>query len=90
MVLVTGLEGGVSHNFDGRCHNSILPYLSHSAAISHFETARTLPTREKGGDVSDPPQKRGGMWPWIAGVCHTPLSGPMGVAHVLIYPCGKA
>ena len=45
--------------------------MPHSVVVSRFETALPLRTREKGGDVSDPPQNRG-------------------VAHVLIYPCGKA
>ena len=36
-------------------------YLSHSAVVIRCESAPTLTTREKGGDESDPPQKRGGM-----------------------------
>ena len=37
------------------------PYLPHSAVVIRCESAPTLRTREKGGDESDPPQKRGGM-----------------------------
>ena len=40
--------------------------------------------------VSDPPQNRGVMRPFVAVGCGIPLLGPHGVAHVLIYPCGKA
>ena len=47
-------------------------------------------TGEKEGDESDPPQSGGGMWTRIAGIWGMPLSGPMRVALVCIYPCGKA
>ena len=61
MGFVTGLQGGVSHNFDGRCHNSILPYLSHSSVVILCESAPPCRTGEKEGDESDPPKKWGGM-----------------------------
>ena len=46
--------------------------------------------RGKKAGTRAPPPNRGVMWPWIAALCSTLLSGPMGVALVLIYPCGKA
>ena len=44
----------------------------------------------KAGDVSAPPPNRGGMRSFVEVGCDIPLLGPHGVAHVLIYPCGKA
>ena len=35
--------------------------MPHSAVVSRFETSRTLRTREKGWDESDPPKNRGVM-----------------------------
>ena len=61
MVFATRSEGGVWQDSNSRCGEAAFRYMPHSAVVSHFETARTLRTREKGGDVSDPPQKRGGM-----------------------------
>ena len=58
---VTRSEGRMSHDSAQRCHHSLLPYLSHSAVVIHSESAPPLPTREKGGDESDPPQNRGVM-----------------------------
>ena len=46
--------------------------------------------RKIGEDESDPPRKAGGHVAPIAARCGTPLSGPMGVALVLMDPCGKA
>ena len=60
MVFVTGLEGGVSQNSEPRCHNSILPYLSHSSVVILCESAPPCRTGEKEGDESDPPPKAGG------------------------------
>ena len=60
MGFVTGLQGGVSHNFDGRCHNSILPYLAHFSVVIPCESAPPCRTGEKEGDESDPPPKVGG------------------------------
>ena len=57
----TGLRGGVWHGFWLRCPTAVFVYLTHSAVVSRFETARTLRTREKGWDESDPPQKWGVM-----------------------------
>ena len=61
MVFAPGLEGGVGQDSGSRYGAPASFYMPNSAVVSHFETARTLRTREKGGDVSDPPQKRGGM-----------------------------
>ena len=62
--------------------------------LSPVNRSGTLRTREKGGkDVSDPPQNRGGHAALSTdGMLRTCLCTrpPMGVAHVLIYPCGKA
>ena len=61
MNRVTGLEGGVLQYFRLRCTTTTFFYMPHSAVVIRCESARTLPTREKGEDESDPPQKRGGM-----------------------------
>ena len=53
-------EGGVFQESLKRC-STAFRYLSHSAVVIRCESARPLPTREKGGDESAPPQKRGGM-----------------------------
>ena len=51
-------------------------YMTHSAVVSRFETALPLRTREKGWDVSDPPQNRGGMRSRTDGICTMPLYRP--------------
>ena len=61
MVFATGLEGGVWQDSGSRCGEAAFRYMPHSAVVIPCESARPLPTREKGGDESDPPQKRGGM-----------------------------
>ena len=61
MNRVTGLEGGVLQDFRLRYTTTTFLYMPHSAVVIPCESARTLTTREKGGDESDPPQKRGGM-----------------------------
>ena len=53
------LRGGVRHDSDNKCGKAAFLYLSHSAVVSSCESARPLPTREKGGDESDPPQSGG-------------------------------
>ena len=68
----------MGHNFGSRYGAAASLYVPHFAVVSHFETALALRTREKGWDESDPPQNRGGMWPWIAALRGVPLSGPMG------------
>ena len=57
----TGLEGGCSM---AKSRNAAKPLSSISLIplwLSAVESARTLPTREKGGDESDPPRNRGVM-----------------------------
>ena len=90
MVLAPPSEGGVGHDSGSRWGIATFLYLSHSAVFIPCESLPPCRTGKKEGDESDPPQKRGGMRSRIAGVWGTPLSGPMLVALVLIYPCGKA
>ena len=91
MVFGTRSEGGVYQNFRLRCTTAAFLYLSHSAVVIPCKSALALPTREKGGDVSDPPPKAGGHVTPDSGTEYgVPLSRPHGVALVLIYPCGKA
>ena len=47
------------------------------AVVSRSETALPLRTREKGGDVSDPPKNRGVMRSFVEVGCDIPLLGPM-------------
>ena len=61
MVFGTRSEGGVYQNFRLRYTAATFVYLSNSAVVIPCESARPLRTREKGGDESDPPQKRGVM-----------------------------
>ena len=58
--------------------------------LSPLNRPPSLPTREKIGDDSDPPQKWGVMRPRVGVQCGTPYRGSQGVAIVGIYPCGKA
>ena len=52
----TQLEGGVFQESLKRYSTPACSYLSHSAVVIPCESAPPLPTREKGGDESDPPQ----------------------------------
>ena len=62
MVFATRSEGGVYGTIPAQgVAKPLSVYMPHSAVVIPFESARTLRTREKGGDESDPPQKRGGM-----------------------------
>ena len=61
MVFGTRSEGGVSRISGLGCTTATFVYLSYSAVVTPFESALTLRTREKGGDVSAPPKNRGGM-----------------------------
>ena len=56
----TQLEGGVFQESLKRYSTPAYFYLSHSAVVIPCESAPPLPTREKGGDESDPPQIGGG------------------------------
>ena len=67
-------EGGVGHDFSLRFTTATFVYLPHAAVVSQFETAFLRP--------------RGRM---MAGTRATPPPPKkVGVALVLIYPCGKA
>ena len=61
MVFAARSEGVVRHDSDKKCGKAAFLYLFHSVVVIPCESARPLPTREKGGDESDPPKKRGGM-----------------------------
>ena len=61
MVFAPRSEGGVGQNLGSSSDQAAFVYMPHSAVVIRFESAPTLRTREKGGDESDPPQKRGGM-----------------------------
>ena len=69
-------EGGVEHDVRLRSTTATFVYMTHSAVVIRFETARPLRTREKGGDVSDPPKNWGVMRPRIDGIWNMPLSRP--------------
>ena len=85
---------GCNMGFGLRSTTATFVYMPHSAVVIRFEKALPLRTREKGGRRErppPPPQKtRGVMRPATDGVCTRLCTGPHGVAHVLIYPCGKA
>ena len=52
--------------------------MTHSAVVSRFETTLLRPRAAcRGWDVSDPPQNRGVMRPFVAVGCGIPLLGPM-------------
>ena len=90
MNRVTGLEGGVLQDLEPSCDKPTFLYMPHSAVVIHFESARPLRTREKGGDESDPPpKKRGVMRTRIAALSYTPLSGPMGSLSSSFIPAGR-
>ncbi len=76
-----------------RCGKTTFLYLSYSYRFIPYSSACPAPIQEnRGGRERPPPKKSGGghVAP-IAAFWDMPLSGrPMGVALVLIYPCGKA
>ena len=76
----TPSEGGVFQNLCFWCSTTVCHYLSHSAVVIRCESARTLSTREKGGDESDPPpQKSGGACdPDSGAVFHASIPAPWG------------
>ena len=89
MVRGTRSEGGVFHDLPVRCSNATFRYISHSAVVIPCESPPAVPNgRKRGG--REPPQKWGGMWPRQVAFVPCPYLGPMRVALVLIYPCGKA
>ena len=89
MLNGTGLEGGVFQESLKRYSTTTFVYMPHSAVVIPCESARQLRTREKGGDESDPPKKRGGMRTRIAALCSTLLSGPMGSLSSSFIPAGR-
>ena len=46
---VTVTEGGMSHDFDKGCHNSIFPYLSHSSVALPCHSASAAPKEQNRG-----------------------------------------
>ena len=75
MVFAARSEGGVRHDSDKKCGKAAFLYLSHSAVVIPCKSALPLPTREKGWDESDPPQKKaGGHVTPIAVLSGVPLS----------------
>ena len=54
-------EGGVFQESLKSYSTTAFSYLHHSAVIIPCESARNVARKEKGGDESDPTQKRGGM-----------------------------
>ena len=89
-MYATDSGGGCGMAFRPFLPPATLVYMTHSAVVSRSETALPLRTREKGGGRERPPQNRGSCGPaqMAFGTCL--CAGPHGVAHVLIYPCGKA
>ena len=88
-MFAAGSEGGVRHGCNEQCGEAAFLYIPHSAVVSHSETALPLWTREKGGDVSDPPKNRGVMRPFVAVACGIPLLGPMGSLTSSFIPAGR-
>ena len=90
MNRVTGLEGGVLHEFWLRCTTASFVYITHSAVVIHCESARPLPTREKGGDESDPPPKAGGHVTLDSGTeLHTAIRPHAGSLSSSLIPAGR-
>ena len=91
LFFATRSEGGVWQDSGSRYGEAAFLYMPHSAVVITCESARHIARKEKSCAERAPPQKnRGVMRPRIEVRCGIPLSGPMGVALVLIYPCGKA
>ena len=88
-MFAAGSEGGVRHGCNEQCGEAAFLYIPHSAVVSRSETALPLWTREKGGDVSDPPKNRGVMRPFVAVACGIPLLGPMGSLTSSFIPAGR-
>ena len=57
--------------------------------LSTMNRSETLTTREVEKDVSDPPQNRGFMRPFVAVCCGIPLLGPMGSLTSSFIPAGR-
>ena len=90
MLNAAGTKGGVRHDSAQRCGTALFPYLFHSAAFAFYSSDSVVPIQENRGGRERPPRKAGGHVAPIAARCGTPLSGPMGVALVLIViPAGR-
>ena len=77
--------------FGLRSTTATFVYMTHSAVVIRFETALSLRPRGACREGRErPPPNRGVMRSRTDGVCTRLCTGPHGVAHVLIYPCGKA
>ena len=78
------------HDFSLRSTTATFVYLPHFAVVSHFETARTLRTREKGGGRERPPQKQGGhAVPHRWHLWHASVPAPMGSLTSSFIPAGR-
>ena len=61
---VTGLEGGVLHEFWLGCTTAVFVYQTHSAAVSQFESAIRRPRgRMMAGTRATPPKSGGSCGP---------------------------
>ena len=83
-------KGGVGHDLDKRRGIALFPYRSHSTVFVFYSSDSPVPIQGNRGGRERPPPKAGGHVAPIAARCDMPLSGPMGVALVLMDPCGKA
>ena len=88
MVFAAGLEGGVRHDSDKKCGKATFLYLSHSAVVIHFESARPCRAGEKGGDESDPP-KAGGHVTLDSATERRGSIRPMGSLSSSFIPAGR-
>ena len=89
MLNATPSEGRVWQDSDKRCGKSTFFYIYHSYRFIPYSSACPTPIQENRGGRERPPKKAGGHVAPIAAFWDMPLSGPMGVALVLIDPCGK-
>ena len=55
--------GGVFQESLKRCSTTLFHYLSHSSWVAPANRTPARRSREIGEDESDPPEKRGVMWP---------------------------
>ena len=84
-------EGGTARFGEEMRHRSIpLSLLFRCVCLLLIGLPRADPGRSGRTRAPPPPPKRGPLAAPAAARCGMPLSGPMGVALVLIDPCGKA
>ena len=90
-MFATASEGGVWHGFSRSSTTGYTRlYDSLRCGYPHLKRPARFGRGRKAGDVSDPPKNRGVMRPATDALGTCLCTGPHGVAHVLIYPCGKA